>query len=135
MKLAETGLAALLLAAAVASPSGAQEKNFNAYPDHVARYLIGEKLLNFLEVAERKPEWRAEVPLFIAKIKDIFEPWQIAEVSETPRRLGARTIRYRGIVGAAGANYNVLEGGLLRFGMLVLLLSPLLAAKVRGLMS
>ena len=52
-------------------------------------YLIGEKLLNFLEVAERKPEWRAEVPLFIAKIKDIFEPWQIAEFFETPRRLGA----------------------------------------------
>ena len=52
-------------------------------------YLIGEKLLNFLEVAERKPEWRAEVPLFIAKIKKIFEPWQIAEFLETPRRLGA----------------------------------------------
>lgn len=52
-------------------------------------YLIGEKLLNFLEVAETKPEWRAEVPLFIAKIKDIFEPWQIAEFFETPRRLGA----------------------------------------------
>ena len=52
-------------------------------------YLIGEKLLNFLEVAERKPEWRADVPLFIAKIKDIFEPWQIAEFLETPRRLGA----------------------------------------------
>ena len=46
-------------------------------------YLIGEKLLNFLEVAERKPEWRAEVPLFIAKIKDIFEPWQIAKFLET----------------------------------------------------
>ena len=52
-------------------------------------YLIGEKLLNFLEVAETKPEWRAEVPLFVAKIKDIFEPWQIAEFFETPRRLGA----------------------------------------------
>ena len=26
---------------------------------------------------------------FIAKIKDIFEPWQIAEFFETPRRLGA----------------------------------------------
>jgi hypothetical protein len=52
-------------------------------------YLIGEKLLNFLEVAERKPEWQAEVPLFIARIKDIFEPWQIAEFFETPRRLGA----------------------------------------------
>jgi hypothetical protein len=51
-------------------------------------YLIGEKLLNFLEVAEAKPEWRAEVPHFIAKIKKIFEPWQIAEFFETPRRLG-----------------------------------------------
>jgi hypothetical protein len=52
-------------------------------------YLIGEKLLNFLEVAERKPEWRAEIPLFIAKIKEIFQSWQIAEFFETPRRLGA----------------------------------------------
>jgi hypothetical protein len=52
-------------------------------------YLIGEKLLNFLEVAETKPEWRAEIPHFIAKIKEIFEPWQIAEFFETPRRLGA----------------------------------------------
>jgi hypothetical protein len=51
-------------------------------------YLIGEKLLNFLEVAERKPEWRAEVPDFIAKIKEIFQSWQIAEFLETPRRLG-----------------------------------------------
>jgi len=31
------------------------------------------------------------------------------------------------------ADYNVLEGGLLPFGMLVLLLSPLIAAKARGL--
>ena len=51
-------------------------------------YLIGEKLLNFLEVAETKPEWLAEVPHFVAKIKDIFEPWQIAQFFETPRRLG-----------------------------------------------
>lgn len=51
-------------------------------------YLIGEKLLNFLEVAETKPEWRAEIPDFIARIKSIFEPWQIAEFLETPRRLG-----------------------------------------------
>ena len=51
-------------------------------------YLIGEKLLNFLEVAETRPEWRAEVPHFVAKIRKIFEPWQIAEFFETPRRLG-----------------------------------------------
>ena len=52
-------------------------------------YLIGEKLLNFLEVAETNPEWRAEIPQFIAKIKEIFEPWQIAQFFEMPRRLGA----------------------------------------------
>jgi hypothetical protein len=52
-------------------------------------YLIGEKLLYHLEVAETKPEWRTEIPSFIAKIKEIFEPWQIAQFLETPRRLGA----------------------------------------------
>ena len=52
-------------------------------------YLIGEKLLNYLGVAETKPKWRAEIPHFIAKIKKIFEPWQIAQFLETPRRLGA----------------------------------------------
>ena len=47
------------------------------------------QLLNCLEVAETKPEWQAEVPLFIGRIKDMFEPWKIAEFLETPRRLGA----------------------------------------------
>jgi len=51
-------------------------------------YLMGEKLLNFLEVAERDPVWRAEVPDFIAEIKDIFEPHQLREFLDTPRRLG-----------------------------------------------
>ncbi len=52
-------------------------------------YLIGEKLLNFLEVAQANPEWRAQIPQFIDKIKEIFEPWQIAQFFRTPRRLGA----------------------------------------------
>lgn len=51
-------------------------------------YLIGEKLLNFLEVAERDPQWRAEVPAFVAEIKEIFEPHQLREFFDTPRRLG-----------------------------------------------
>ena len=42
----------------------------------------------------------------------------------------------RFVVGATwdrlAADYNVLEGGLLPFGMLILLLSPLIAGKVRG---
>jgi len=51
-------------------------------------YLIGEKLLNFLEAAETRPEWRAEIPHFIARTKSLFEPWRIAEFFATPRRLG-----------------------------------------------
>ena len=43
----------------------------------------------------------------------------------------------RFVVGASwerlAADYNVLEGGLLAFGMLVLLLSPLIAGRIRGL--
>lgn len=42
----------------------------------------------------------------------------------------------RFVVGASwerlAADYNVLQGGLLPFGMLVLLLSPLIARKIRG---
>ena len=43
----------------------------------------------------------------------------------------------RFVVGASwerlAADYNVLEGGLLPFGMLVLLLLPLIAGRIRGL--
>ena len=52
-------------------------------------YLIGEKFLNFLEAAEHDPEWRAEIPAFVAGIKNLFEPWQLSEFLDTPRRLGA----------------------------------------------
>ena len=46
-----------------------------------------------------------------------------------------RAIRHGASWERLAADYNVLEGGLLPFGMLVLLLSPLIAAKVRGLKS
>jgi hypothetical protein len=52
-------------------------------------YLIGEKFLNFLEVAETNREWREVIPSFVAEIKALFEPWQLAQYLETPRRLGA----------------------------------------------
>lgn len=52
-------------------------------------YLIGEKFLNFLEVAETDREWRQAVPAFVAEIKSIFEAWRLAEYLNTPRRLGA----------------------------------------------
>jgi hypothetical protein len=48
-------------------------------------YLIGEKFINFLEVAETNPEFRAEIPAFVAEIKTIFERWQLAEYLEIAR--------------------------------------------------
>ncbi len=49
-------------------------------------YLIGEKFLNFLEVAEDNPEFRAEISAFVAEIKRIFERWQLAEYLEKTRQ-------------------------------------------------
>lgn len=58
-------------------------------PEKAMGYLIGEKFLNFLEVAETDREWRQTIPAFVAEIKSIFEAWQLAEFLNTPRRLGA----------------------------------------------
>ena len=54
-------------------------------PDALA-YLIGEKLLNFLEAADDDTEVRAEIPAFVAEIKTIFERWQLAEYLEKARQ-------------------------------------------------
>lgn len=48
-------------------------------------YLIGEKFLDFLEVAETDADFRAEIPAFVAKIKAIFEQWQLAQYLQTAR--------------------------------------------------
>lgn len=48
-------------------------------------YLVGEKFLNFLEAAEGSANFRAEIPAFVAKIRTIFEPWQLAQYLETAR--------------------------------------------------
>jgi hypothetical protein len=52
-------------------------------------YLIGEKFLNFLEVAETDREWRQAIPDFVAEIKAMFERKQLSKFLNTPRRLGA----------------------------------------------
>jgi hypothetical protein len=49
-------------------------------------YLVGEKFLNYLEAAENEPTFRAEIPAFVAEIKSIFEPWQLAAYLETARQ-------------------------------------------------
>ena len=48
-------------------------------------YLVGEQFLNFLEAAEADPNFRAEIPDFVAEIKTIFERWQLAQYLETAR--------------------------------------------------
>jgi hypothetical protein len=53
--------------------------------DRALSYLIGEKFLNYLEAAERHADFRAEIPAFVAEIKTIFEPWQLAEYLEVAR--------------------------------------------------
>ena len=49
-------------------------------------YLIGEKFLDFLEAAETNTDSRGEIPAFVAKIKEIFEPWQRAQYLEIARK-------------------------------------------------
>jgi len=49
-------------------------------------YLVGEKFLNYLEAADRDPDFRAEIPAFVAEIRAIFELWQLAEYLETARQ-------------------------------------------------
>jgi len=49
------------------------------------KYLVGEKFMNYLQAAESDAEFRAEIPAFVAGIKTIFEPWQLAEYLEKAR--------------------------------------------------
>ena len=49
------------------------------------KYLIGEKFLEFLDVAETRKDYQAEIPAFAAEIKDIFEQWEVAEYLERAR--------------------------------------------------
>ena len=48
-------------------------------------YLVGEKFLNFLEAAETYKDFRAEIPLFVEKIRTLFERWQLAQYLETAK--------------------------------------------------
>jgi hypothetical protein len=56
------------------------ENEFGVVP--AIKYLVGEKFMNYLQAAEKDAEFRAELPAFVAEIKTIFEPWQIAEYLE-----------------------------------------------------
>jgi hypothetical protein len=59
------------------------KENFDT--ENALKYLIGEKFLDFLDVAERQKDYQAEIPAFAGEIKDIFEQWQIADYLERAR--------------------------------------------------
>ena len=45
-----------------------------------ARYLIGEKLLRFLQASHDRPEFAEVLPKFIAEIKRVIAPHEIVEL-------------------------------------------------------
>lgn len=46
--------------------------------DNALNYLIGEKLMNFADAAERDPQFAAELPRFQAAVWNIFNPYELA---------------------------------------------------------
>ena len=48
-------------------------------------YLVGDKFLNCLEAAETDKDFRSEIPAFVAKIKTLFERWQLDAYLETAK--------------------------------------------------
>ncbi|MBI4584100.1 MAG: hypothetical protein HY717_08765 [Planctomycetes bacterium] len=53
------------------------------------RYLIGEKFLNFIKASDSRPEFSQELPKFAARVKEIFEPHEIAEFLDKLLQEGA----------------------------------------------
>ena len=49
-------------------------------------YLVGEKFLNFIEIAESDVDFQVEIPEFVAKIKTLFRRWQLAQYLSTARQ-------------------------------------------------
>ena len=60
------------------------EDDFGTQP--ALEYLIGEKFLDFLEAAESEDEFRDEIPAFVARIKTMFEGWQLTAYLETAKK-------------------------------------------------
>ena len=49
-------------------------------------YLVGDKFIDFLEAADDHASFRAEIPAFVAEIKQIFERWQLAAYLEVAKQ-------------------------------------------------
>ena len=56
-------------------------------------YLIREKLLNFAQDAERRPEFARELPRFLAEVWQIFNEYEIAGYVESLKPKQRKTVR------------------------------------------
>src|SRR6516162_6532182 len=63
-------------------------------------YLIGEKLLCFVEVAERCPEFAQELPDFLAAIKSLFSLADVGDYAVHLERTKPLTASQRGAIRA-----------------------------------
>jgi len=52
-------------------------------------YLVGEKLLNFVRAAEEDQAFATELPAFVAHVRELFAPQELAESLDSGRRTGA----------------------------------------------
>ena len=51
-------------------------------------YVVGEKLVNFVRASSSHPEFAAELPHFGARLRRIFEPYQLQHYFETAATVG-----------------------------------------------
>ena len=54
-------------------------------------YLIGEKLLNFIEASDKHSEFKEELPEFVERIKEIFQPYEITPSVDGGREVLGKT--------------------------------------------
>lgn len=52
-------------------------------------YLLGEKLLNFVRASEDNPSLAAELPGFVARVREDFQPHELRAYLDGVRRVGA----------------------------------------------
>ena len=63
-------------------------------------YLVGEKLLRFVEAAEQYPEFAQELPHFVAEIKRVFNPAEVGGYAVNIERTEPLTALQRAAVRA-----------------------------------
>jgi hypothetical protein len=55
----------------------AQDIRLRYGPQAAFDYVVGEKLLNFADAADRRPEFARELPRFVARVRGLFTPEEL----------------------------------------------------------